>query len=66
MRRSSVRNAYDPAREGGVRSAMAYRPVGGLVAHLLTHSVFSLFLGGGPFDKFNPLTGALSISLNGM
>ena len=23
-------------------------------------------LGGGPFDKFNPLTAALSISLNGM
>ena len=42
VRRSSVRNAYDPAREGGMRFAMAYRPVGGLVAHSLIHSVFSL------------------------
>ena len=30
----SVRNACDPAKEGGMRSAMAYRPVTGLFARI--------------------------------
>ena len=42
MRRSSVRNACEPASEGGMRSDMAYRPAMGFLAHSMVHSVFIL------------------------
>src|SRR5258706_4039999 len=42
MCRLSVQNACDPAKEGGMRSVMAYRPVIGLFAHSLIQSVFIL------------------------
>ena len=42
MRQSSVRNACEPASEGGMRSDMAYRPAMGFLAHSMVHSVFIL------------------------
>ena len=41
-RAECVRNACDPANEGGIRFAMAYRPVLGFFAHSATHSTFVL------------------------
>ena len=38
----SVQNACGPAKEGGMQSAMAYQPIGGLFAHSLIHLVFIL------------------------
>jgi len=40
--RLSVRNACDPDNDGGIRSAMAYRPVLSFFAHSVTHSTFIL------------------------
>ena len=37
MRRSSVRNACEPASEGGMRSDMAYRPATGFLSHSMVH-----------------------------
>jgi len=38
----SVRNACDTVKDGGVRSAMAYCPIIGLLPYSLTHSSFML------------------------
>ena len=37
-----MRNACDPVKDGGMRSATAYRPVIGLLAHSLTPFSFML------------------------